>query len=59
MALRTSHQRSILKIQKPGEVIYLLQELFIFVQILELYIVVLSLYYQNFRKKDIHKTMSY
>jgi hypothetical protein len=53
----TSHQRSILKIQKLGEVIFLLPELFIFVQIFELYIVALSLYYQNFREKDIHKTI--
>ncbi len=58
MALATSHQRSILKIRKPGEVVifyknqerllfftrtrrgcYFLQELLIFVQIFELYLV--------------------
>jgi hypothetical protein len=40
MTMMTSHQRSILKIQKPGEVgTYLLLELFIFVHIFEFYLV--------------------
>ncbi len=44
MAVTTSHQRSILKIQKPGEVLiyYQVLELLIFVQIFDFYLVTQS-----------------